>query len=149
MTRSSTGRAASERRTVLPPLASALAGRPESAVDLWLGQQLRQLRKQQGRSLAEVARAGLRSLLFLGVPTPEQLRRAGPLDAVGIAGGADKCRYVIDELGFDDCVDHKLPDLPGRLARAVPQGIDVYFENVGGAVFDAVLPLLNPRARPA
>ncbi len=57
MTRSSTGRAASERRTVLPPLASALAGRPESAVDLWLGQQLRQLRKQQGRSLAEVARA--------------------------------------------------------------------------------------------
>ncbi len=66
---------------------------------------------------------------------------------VGIAGGADKCRYAVEELGFDECLDHKAPDLPARLARAVPQGIDVYFENVGGAVFDAVLPLLNPRAR--
>ncbi|MGH8817879.1 helix-turn-helix domain-containing protein [Achromobacter pestifer] len=57
MTRSSSGRSAPERRAALPSMASALAGRPESAVDLWLGQQLRQLRKQQGRSLAEVARA--------------------------------------------------------------------------------------------
>ncbi len=66
---------------------------------------------------------------------------------VGIAGGADKCRYVIDELGFDFCVDHHSADLPGHLAAACPRGIDVYFENVGGAVFDAVLPLLNAKAR--
>jgi NADPH-dependent curcumin reductase len=66
---------------------------------------------------------------------------------VGIAGGAEKCRYVVDELGFDFCVDHLAPDLPGRLAAACPKGIDVYFENVGGAVFDAVLPLLNTKAR--
>ena len=66
---------------------------------------------------------------------------------VGIAGGEDKCRYVIDELGFDFCVDHRADDLPGRLAAACPKGIDVYFENVGGAVFDAVLPLLNTQAR--
>jgi hypothetical protein len=66
---------------------------------------------------------------------------------VGIAGGADKCQYVIDELGFDFCVDHRADDLPGHLATACPQGIDVYFENVGGAVFDAVLPLLNAKAR--
>jgi NADPH-dependent curcumin reductase len=66
---------------------------------------------------------------------------------VGIAGGEDKCRYVIDELGFDHCVDHRDEDLPGHLAAACPKGIDVYFESVGGAVFDAVLPLLNPRAR--
>lgn len=66
---------------------------------------------------------------------------------VGIAGGPDKCRYVIDELGFDFCVDHHADDLPGHLAAACPKGIDVYFENVGGAVFDAVLPLLNTRAR--
>ncbi len=66
---------------------------------------------------------------------------------VGIAGGADKCRYVIDELGFDFCVDHHSADLPGHLAAACPKGIDVYFENVGGAVFDAVLPLLNAKAR--
>jgi len=67
--------------------------------------------------------------------------------AVGIAGGADKCRYVIDSLGFDECLDHRTDALPERLAAACPKGIDVYFENVGGAVFQAVLPLLNTRAR--
>ena len=59
----------------------------------------------------------------------------------------DKCRYVVEELGFDACIDHRDPAMANLLAKAVPQGIDVYFENVGGAVFDAVLPLLNPRAR--
>ncbi len=67
--------------------------------------------------------------------------------AIGIAGGAEKCRYVIEELGFDDCIDHYSPDLAEKLKAACPKGIDVYFENVGGAVFDAVLPLLNVRAR--
>jgi NADPH-dependent curcumin reductase CurA len=67
--------------------------------------------------------------------------------AVGIAGGRDKCDFVVRELGFDACVDHRAPDLPERLAEACPKGIDVYFENVGGAVFEAVLPLLNPFAR--
>jgi NADPH-dependent curcumin reductase CurA len=66
---------------------------------------------------------------------------------VGIAGGPRKCRYVVDELGFDACVDHHGDDLPQLLAQACPDGIDVYFENVGGAVFDAVLPLLNVQAR--
>ncbi len=67
--------------------------------------------------------------------------------AVGIAGGADKCRYVVEELGFDACIDHRSTDLPARLAAACPTGIDVYFESVGGVVFDAVMPLLNPKAR--
>ncbi len=66
---------------------------------------------------------------------------------VGIAGGAAKCAFAVDTLGFDACLDHRAPDLRGRLAAAAPGGIDVYFENVGGAVFDAVLPLLNTRAR--
>ena len=66
---------------------------------------------------------------------------------VGIAGGADKCRYVVEELGFDACIDHRSADFAQQLAAACPKGIDVYFENVGGAVFDAVLPLLNARAR--
>ena len=66
---------------------------------------------------------------------------------VGIAGGDDKCRYVVRELGFNACVDHRADDLPGHLAAACSKGIDIYFENVGGAVFDAVLPLLNTRAR--
>ena len=66
---------------------------------------------------------------------------------VGVAGGAEKCAFAVDTLGFDACLDHRVPDLRGRLADAAPSGIDVYFENVGGAVFDAVLPLLNTRAR--
>ncbi len=66
--------------------------------------------------------------------------------AVGIAGGEEKCAYV-RSLGFEDCIDHRGPDLPERLAQACPKGIDVYFENVGGKVWDAVFPLLNPFAR--
>jgi len=66
---------------------------------------------------------------------------------VGIAGGADKCRAAVEELGFDACIDHHSPELPALLSAACPQGIDVYFENVGGKVFDAVLPLLNTGAR--
>jgi NADPH-dependent curcumin reductase CurA len=69
--------------------------------------------------------------------------------AVGIAGGSDKCRYVEQELGFDACVDHKAPDLRQRIAAACPKGIDVYFENVGGAVQAALWPLLNDFARVA
>ncbi|UHQ21487.1 NADP-dependent oxidoreductase [Lysobacter sp. 5GHs7-4] len=66
---------------------------------------------------------------------------------VGIAGGADKCRYAVEELGFDVCLDRHAPQLAQRLAEACADGIDVYFENVGGEVFDAVLPLLNIGAR--
>jgi NADPH-dependent curcumin reductase len=67
--------------------------------------------------------------------------------AVGIAGGADKCRYVVEELGFQACVDHRADDLARQLEAACPAGIDVYFENVGGAVQQAVWPLLNDFAR--
>jgi len=66
---------------------------------------------------------------------------------VGIAGGVDKSRYAVEELGFDACLDRRDPQLAERLAAVCPDGIDVYFENVGGAVFDAVLPLLNIGAR--
>ena len=62
---------------------------------------------------------------------------------VGIAGGADKCRYVVEELGFDACIDRRDPQFAEQLAAACPDGVDVYFENVGGAVFDAVLPQLD------
>jgi hypothetical protein len=66
---------------------------------------------------------------------------------VGVAGGPDKCAYAVDELGFDACVDHKAEDFADQLAKVSPDGIDVYFENVGGKVLDAVIPLLNPHAR--
>ena len=65
---------------------------------------------------------------------------------VGIAGGDSKCRYVVDEFGFDACLDRKA-NLKEGLRKECPAGIDIYFENVGGPVFDAVLPLLNSKAR--
>jgi NADPH-dependent curcumin reductase CurA len=64
-------------------------------------------------------------------------------NAVGIAGGPEKCRSVVEEFRFDIAVDHRTPDFAEKLAAACPNGIDVYFENVGAAVWQAVLPLLN------
>ena len=66
---------------------------------------------------------------------------------IGIAGGKRKCDYVVEELGFDACLDHKDNALSALLAKACPKGIDIYFENVGGEIFEAVFPLLNPFAR--
>lgn len=66
---------------------------------------------------------------------------------IGVAGGAEKCRHAKEVLGFDECLDHKADDFAAQLAKACPQGIDIYFENVGGKVFDSVLPLLNTGAR--
>ena len=76
-----------------------------------------------------------------------QLARMAGARAVGIAGGAKKCAYVRDELGFDAVVNHKACGLAKALAAACPEGIDVYFENVGGPIWNAVLPLLNRYAR--
>ena len=76
-----------------------------------------------------------------------QIARLLGCRVVGIAGAANKCAFVTDVLGFDACVSHKSSDLPETLAAACPDGIDAYFENVGGRVFEAVLPLLNPRSR--
>lgn len=66
---------------------------------------------------------------------------------VGVAGGPEKCAYAVQTLGFDACLDHRADDFAQQLAQACPQGIDIYYENVGGKVFDAVLPLLNAAAR--
>src|SRR4051812_44660577 len=76
-----------------------------------------------------------------------QLAKVKGCRAVGIAGSAEKCRYVVDELGFDACVNYRSDDLKSALREACPQGIDIDFENVGGAVLDAVLRLLNRGAR--
>jgi NADPH-dependent curcumin reductase CurA len=76
-----------------------------------------------------------------------QIAKIKDCRAVGIAGGADKCRFVTGELGFDACVDHRAPDFARALEAACPKGIDVYFENVGGAVQQTVWPLLNDFAR--
>ena len=76
-----------------------------------------------------------------------QLGKSYGLRVVGVAGGAAKCSYVVDELGADACVDHRDPDLKANLAAACPDGIDIYFENVGGVTLDAVIPLLNQFSR--
>ena len=66
---------------------------------------------------------------------------------VGVAGGAEKCRYAVEELGFDACINHHDENFAEQLQQAAPNGIDIYYENVGGKVFDAVWPLLNSAAR--
>ncbi|MFN5348889.1 MAG: NADP-dependent oxidoreductase [Polaromonas sp.] len=79
------------------------------------------------------------------------LAKARGCRAVGIAGGPDKCKYAVEELGFDACVDYKTHQDAGSLSKAIkahcPNGIDGYFENVGGMVLDAVLPLMNAFGR--
>lgn len=103
-------------------------------------------------------------LLDIGQPKPGETlvvaSASGPVGAtvgqigkikgcrvVGIAGGPEKCAHVVNNLGFDACIDHHQPNFAEQLAAACHEGIDVYFENVGGKVFDAVLPLLNTSAR--
>lgn len=76
-----------------------------------------------------------------------QLARLRGARVVGIAGREEKCRFVVEELGYDACVSHLSPTFTDDLRAACPGGVDVYFENVGGAVFEAVLPLFNPGAR--
>lgn len=79
--------------------------------------------------------------------TVGQIAKIKGLTTVGIAGGPEKCRLLTEEFGFDAAMDHRAPDLKERLRAACPNGIDVYFENVGGEVWNAVLPLLNDFAR--
>jgi NADPH-dependent curcumin reductase CurA len=76
-----------------------------------------------------------------------QIAKLKGCKVIGIAGGDTKCKYAVDILGFDACLDHYSDDLAEQLATACASGIDVYFENVGGKVFDAVMPLLNSSAR--
>ena len=76
-----------------------------------------------------------------------QLAKLRGCRVVGVAGRAEKCAFVKYELGFDACISHLAPDFPEQLRAACPGGADIYFENVGGAVYEAVLPLLNPNAR--
>jgi hypothetical protein len=96
---------------------------------------------QQGETVVVAAASGPVGSLV------GQLAKLAGARAVGIAGGAEKCTFVKNELRFDAAVDHRAADFPAQLAAACPDGIDVYYENVGGAVWQAVLPLLNTYAR--
>ncbi|WP_193049432.1 NADP-dependent oxidoreductase [Pseudoalteromonas undina] len=79
--------------------------------------------------------------------TVGQIAKIKGCKVVAVAGGSEKCAHAVENLGFDACIDHKADDFAEQLEKACEQGIDVYYENVGGKVFDAVLPLLNTSAR--
>ena len=79
--------------------------------------------------------------------TVGQLARIMGCRAVGIAGGEAKCDWVVNELGFDACIDYKAPDLRDALKTACPKGVDIYFDNVGGDILDLVLARINRKAR--
>ncbi len=79
--------------------------------------------------------------------TVGQIGKLKGCHVVGVAGGSEKCKHAKEVLGFDECLDHKASDFAKQLRTACPEGIDIYYENVGGKVFDAVLPLLNTKAR--
>ena len=96
---------------------------------------------QAGETLAVAAASGAVGSVV------GQIAKIRGARVVGIAGGEKKCRFVTEELGFDACVDHRSPDFAAHLKEACPEGIDVYFENVGGKVFETVFPLLNTYAR--
>jgi NADPH-dependent curcumin reductase CurA len=112
------------------PGASALAG-------------LRDIGKPQpGETVVISAASGA-----VGSVAGQLAKRAGAR-VIGIAGGAEKCAFVRDELGFDDCIDYRaVADLPARLREVCQDGIDVYFENVGGLVQQAVYPLMRDFGR--
>jgi NADPH-dependent curcumin reductase len=76
-----------------------------------------------------------------------QIARIKNCRVIGIAGGPEKCHHVVADLGFDDCIDYKVGPIGPALAKAAPQGVDIYFDNVGGDILDAVLPHLNMNAR--
>jgi NADPH-dependent curcumin reductase CurA len=76
-----------------------------------------------------------------------QIAKLKDCRVVGVAGGAAKCAWAIEALRFDACIDHHSQDFGARLAAACPNGVDVYYENVGGKVFSTVFPLLNAHAR--
>jgi NADPH-dependent curcumin reductase CurA len=98
-------------------------------------------RPQRGETVVVSAASGA-----VGAVVGQLAKQAGTR-VVGIAGGADKCRWVETGLGFDACIDHRASDLGVALDRACPKGIDVYWENVGGAVQHAVFPRLNDFGR--
>ena len=96
---------------------------------------------QKGETLVVAAATGP-----VGATVGQTSNQLG-LRTVGIAGGKEKCDFAVNELGFDVCLDHKADDFAEQLKAACPDGIDIYYENVGGKVFDAVMPLLNAHAR--
>ncbi len=126
----------------LAPISTALGVLGMPGFTAWVGLE-RIGRPQPGETVVVSAASGAVGSLV------GQLARLGGCRAVGIAGARSKCVYVRGELGFDACVSYRAGQLAADLAAACPEGIDVYFDNVGGDVLEAVVPQLNPFARVA
>jgi NADPH-dependent curcumin reductase CurA len=122
--------------TTVAPATAYLGALGSTGVTAWVGLMLFG-RPQPGETVLVSAASGA-----VGSVVGQLARNLG-CRAVGIAGGAAKCAQVVEAYGFDACVDYKAPDFAGQLRRAVPQGVDVYFDNVAGPILDAVLPLMN------
>lgn len=120
-----------------PRLALGVLGR--SGMTAWIGLHL--ARPVAGETLLVSAASGPVGSVV------GQLAKARGLHVIGTAGGADKCAYAVDTLGFDACLDHGQPDLTARIADAAPDGIQILFENVGGPNLDATLPAMAQDGR--
>jgi NADPH-dependent curcumin reductase CurA len=128
------------------PLSAYLGAVGMPGVTAWYGL-VKIIAPEAGQTMVVSAATGAVGSAFAA------LSKARGCRTVGIAGGPDKCKYAVDELGFDVCIDYKLHDNAASLSKAVaeacPNGIDGYFENVGGMVLDAVLPRMNAFGRVA
>jgi NADPH-dependent curcumin reductase CurA len=122
------------------PISAYLGACGSTGTTAWVG--LKQAgRPKPGETVLVSAAAG-----SVG-STVGQLATAWGCKAIGIAGGPDKCDMVVEDFGFDACVDYKAEDLEGQIKNAAPDGVDVYFDNVGGAVLDAALANMNRLGR--
>jgi NADPH-dependent curcumin reductase CurA len=122
------------------PLSAYLGPVGMPGVTAWYGLN-RIIEPQQGQTIVVSAASGAVGSVV------GQLAKIGGCYAVGIAGGAEKCKYVTNELKFDACIDYKSEDVGKRLKEVAPEGVDGYFENVGGEIMDAVLPRMNAFGR--
>jgi len=122
------------------PLSAYLGACGSNGVTAWVGLKVTGAPKA-GETVVVSAAAG-----SVGACVGQLARDMG-CRAVGIAGGPGKCRTVVDEFGFDACIDYKAPDLAGQLRAAAPDGVDVYFDNVGGEILDIVMGQCNRLAR--
>lgn len=125
--------------TVAPP-GAYLGALGSTGITAWIGLMLFGQPKAGETVLVSAASGAVGSVVG-------QLARLAGCRAVGIAGGAEKCALVREAYGFDECIDYRGADFAEALRRAAPQGVDVYFDNVGGEIFDAVLPRMNTFGR--
>jgi len=122
------------------PLSAYLGACGSTGTTAWVGLKITGQPKPGETVLVSAAAGSVGSVVG-------QLARAWGCTAVGIAGGPDKCKLVEDTFGFDACADYKAPDLEGQIRAAAPDGVDIYFDNVGGQVLEASLANMNKFGR--